>query len=829
MISETVVKQQLEVFRDLKDGRITQEEAGHRLLQIDPNHGPALLFVAGAREQTGDFDEAESLMWKALERMPCRHLAYFALNHFLGSRDIKDPRLDPLLVLALWKLSNLNEIPEGEVEFFKKLDVQGGDFTRPETFAELALAMEERGDENANPEPAEITALFLPYRLLNDLQLEAEDGLPRELLQRIQDNGARCAPLFRGALHDWSERPEFVSHDSICLIAALCGETAGPEVLDDLINYMDHGDADMFAHSHWAAWRLGRRFPAEALAFYRSLIPQARLVQLCAIAEQMGLLPDTPGLADALLATLDRLPAFADEEDAPYLLAIVSYALADLGLDEEAAEAMRVRQHQLSGRVRKDFKRLIKDRDGFAPRLMSLGIDELDLEQVCCERGLMEDLAVEDGDEEDADEEPAPEKARAADQDFSELIRALMDASHEWRSADELSEAFHLFFGPQAGNKEGQVNMEGFAEWYIYDYRPQGKRTIAEEYLKRRGGSLSPSRRALLEALCASKFGLREAVRIEEGVGVELRDVFTGDQMFVRDVSSSKSLVRWDCVLNRVFHFEGRSEFSGNGFLVPRNLLQPLMDRVREGAQAARRDPAEHLRMMSHEWGRAVEEIRRHQMRDLRVVNAEGDEIEFSSSTYQLIDEKAAAVALAAAKVFEETTSEKDSRGERHFGWMEADLGGPRRSYGHIEMHHGLLKLECNSRKRLSIGRQLIEKHAGEFLRHLTDTFKSVDEIKESALAGGGRTQAAPAAPKDIPPEVEHEILLQYKTQHYSTWADIPLPALEGRTPREAVRSEVGRRAVDDLLRDMENSEERGRKRGDPAFDFSPIRKELGL
>src|SRR5215468_7288949 len=104
MLTEPVVKQQLQIFRDLKDGRITQEEAGRLLLQIDPNHGPAFLFVAGAREQAGALDEAESTMWQALERMPCRHLAYLALYHLIGSRHDKDPRLAPLQVLALWKL-----------------------------------------------------------------------------------------------------------------------------------------------------------------------------------------------------------------------------------------------------------------------------------------------------------------------------------------------------------------------------------------------------------------------------------------------------------------------------------------------------------------------------------------------------------------------------------------------------------------------------------------------------------------------------------------------------------------------------------------------------
>ena len=829
MLSETVIKQQFEIYHDLKENRITQEEAGRRLLETDPNHGPALLFVAGARELAGDLDEAEALMWNALERMPCRHLAYLALFHLIGLRNESDPRLGPLQALAIWKLAGLDEIPKVEVELFKKLDAPGVDFTKPETYGAMAYALDQREEEN--PQPPEITGQFLPYRLLNDLQLEADGGLPAELLERIRNNAARCAPIFRSALRDWSGRPEFLSHTAACVIAALLGEIGGPETLEELLESMDHEDREMFAHANWGAWRLGRRLPEEVLAFYRSAIPQARITQLCAMAEQMNLLPDTPGLGDTLRATLDRLPQFADNDDAPYLLAIVVSALSELGFEDEAAEAMNVHQYKLSGKGRKHFKRLIKDQDTFVPRLAVEGIDELDLEEVCSELMLMDELDEEEEEEETAeDEAPARSQGLSIDEDFGELVRALLNASHQWRSAEEITEGFRLFFGLEENTRKENPNMETFAEWCIYDYRPRGKKTIAEEYLTRESGSLSPRRRALLEALCAAKFGLRETVRIEEGVGVELRDVFTGEQMFVRDISSSKSLVRWDCVLNRVFFFEGRWEFAGNGFLVPRNLLTAVMDRVREGAQAAGREPADHLRATSHEWGSVVQEIHHRQVQDLWVVNAEGDEIEFSSATYQVLDEDRIAAAISSAKVFEETTSKKDPPGERNFGWMEPDIGGPRRTYGHIEMHHGMLKLECNSRKRLSIGRQLVEKHAGEFLRHLTDTFKSLDEIKESALTGASRGAPSESdlAP-GIPPEIQREVVLRHKTQHYSNWADGPLPALQGRTPREAVRSETGRRAVHELLRDMENREERARKHGNTAFDFTPIRKELGL
>ena len=75
----------------------------------------------------------------------------------------------------------------------------------------------------------------------------------------------------------------------------------------------------------------------------------------------------------------------------------------------------------------------------------------------------------------------------------------------------------------------------------------------------------------------------------------------------------------------------------------------------------------------------------------------------------------------------------------------------------------------------------------------------------------------------------KYSIALRYKRQHYAGWPDEPLPALNGRTAREAVRTREGRLAVEELLRQFENAEERERKEGHAAYEFFDIRKELGL
>ena len=67
------------------------------------------------------------------------------------------------------------------------------------------------------------------------------------------------------------------------------------------------------------------------------------------------------------------------------------------------------------------------------------------------------------------------------------------------------------------------------------------------------------------------------------------------------------------------------------------------------------------------------------------------------------------------------------------------------------------------------------------------------------------------------------------KAQHYDRWPDDPLPALGGKTARQAVKTKSGRKAVLDLIREMEHDESREARAGQPAFDFTALRKTLGL
>ncbi len=65
--------------------------------------------------------------------------------------------------------------------------------------------------------------------------------------------------------------------------------------------------------------------------------------------------------------------------------------------------------------------------------------------------------------------------------------------------------------------------------------------------------------------------------------------------------------------------------------------------------------------------------------------------------------------------------------------------------------------------------------------------------------------------------------------KHYEKWFTDKLPALNGQTPLEAVKTEEGKLKVIDLLKWLENSEERNKREGRPFFDIAWMWERLHL
>jgi hypothetical protein len=858
-LPHSVDVQRAQILRDLKDGKIDQAAAGERILAIDPDFAGSYLFLGSAHLDAGQLDQAEDMFWTALEHGPCTVSSYLALAEL--RKQVPDDTLSMQFTqLAMWKLAMADEISEGIADRFRELMPKAElDFGDPASYEILACLIE-RQMEQMEP-PPEPSPRLKPFRLLNELQHEAPEGLERSTLEDILGDPAGCLPVWRAALREWARRPGCISADAIALVIAALGEISGPAILDELLEIITFNDWTLVGHVAWAVWRIGQRFPTETLATFRATRPSATLPARCGIAEQMMLLPSgTSGIEKALMELLEGFTGFAAEEDAAFLLVAVTEALRRHGHKREARDVLNRYEALLHKKGRRWLRQVLESDEGFVPHVDYLGIPELDIEEICIERALMEEADEEEDFDEDlhlpppvrpgrndpcwcgsgkkykkchlasdeqADQsrgEPGPDESHE-DPLIGKVFGDILDCAGDWHNRADLAAAHRLYFDREPEETDADEAVEGgFTEWYVMDFRsPSTGRTLVEEYLRRRGPRLPERERLLVESWRAMRFGMWEVQRVEQGRGVELKNLFEEDTVFVHDVTASGSALQWDCEIARIHRLEDRWLFAGNGFILARPLRKRVMEMVEEGSRAAGQSPAEYVRANSHIWERTLARLHK-ETRELRLVNAEGDEMEFCQAVYEMLDGQAAATALRAAKMFEDTTSASDAPGVLHFGWLETGVKGPRRSYGHIEIANGALRLECNSRERLEIGRQLVEKHAGAFLRHIEDKFTSVADAMKKMESGDG----PPPAGK-VPPEVEREIVLKIKAEHYAKWPDEPLPALDGRTPREAARSEAGRRALDDLLRDMENHEERERRQGQPAHDFRKLRKTLGL
>ncbi|MDE3165526.1 MAG: hypothetical protein KGN36_06955, partial [Acidobacteriota bacterium] len=152
--------------------------AARRLTQTNPDYAPAWMLLGAGSEDPVEGVEA---LWKALSMAPCRPALYLALGDRLTQISEGDAMAKRMRVLALWKVSFADEVPELVAEHFA--EICGKVAREPEVYEVLARAADkEFAGEN---EPPEITARLRPYRLLNELQRDGINGLEAETLAAI--------------------------------------------------------------------------------------------------------------------------------------------------------------------------------------------------------------------------------------------------------------------------------------------------------------------------------------------------------------------------------------------------------------------------------------------------------------------------------------------------------------------------------------------------------------------------------------------------------------------------------------------------------------------
>jgi uncharacterized protein (DUF2384 family) len=453
-----------------------------------------------------------------------------------------------------------------------------------------------------------------------------------------------------------------------------------------------------------------------------------------------------------------------------------------------------------------------------------------------------------------ADESPWRKQHEASDRltsEFMRFVRAEFD-----RVLPEVWQDFNQeTFPPTIDDFPGEEQI--FMPFFLFDWDPdrparsRAKRRkpgiVAQAFLEKRAGRLGELERTILDLSIYTPLSFYEVLKCEPGFGMRLRDVFLGSEVEVEEHAGSRSMQPGSIVYAQLCRLPQVTALSRLG---PCALRPDRKVELVELRAWMRRKAAKQNRELGDADLVLHEDKLRAQYLDARdamfappkLANTDGDLFHLHTLRYEVGSAQVAFDALAPLawgqtkeELLEETEMNADgSLRSAHIDWRKPG-NAMHKSWdntilGHLKIDGRTLIVEVNSARRAEKIRHEIEKRLGFLAVHKGTSTQSQEEMRQAIerkrLTKGYGEEEAVFSPSD--PEAM-ELAAEMLRQHAEDWVDTRIPALRGRTPREAVADADGREIVEGLLKEWER---RNRDSNDPvmqSFDVNAVRRKLGL
>jgi SEC-C motif len=867
ILPDSLYDERQRLWREHEDGKLTDEVFYRQLLALDPDDYTGLAGLARVFRDAGDHVSAEQHYWLAIAANPCASSPYAALAQLLHSRPESKALADGLMELAI--LKQLREDDEDTLGalFLQMLEktpmpAEAGEKLRTLSAGERGQLMTLALRENRDTEPEVVTAVLRLPRLIEDML--GTTVMDAGMVDSFIAEGERIAPLLTGVVRAWAQ--DFLGEDNDVDLEnalGLLGETGTADEISCLLEFVDLENDVASGASSWALGRIMDRLPEEAARVLERMIPSLQLPQRLKIAELL-VAHDRFDPENRLFRRLSEdLEVMEQDERDRYLPLLLASMAANprRGGVGNARAILRTRGALVSRKARRECEELVSLFDGVEAAPMPIQPPAPTIYEICAGDAVWD--SDEDEDEEaDDDFLPAPEPirrtpapgrndpcwcnsgkkykkchlesderenrqptaegsfVRGGRNEFAKLRQSIGEFLGQVLRRGEMKDAVAEFFRDRAEADTADDELS-ITEWMIHDWiAPRLGRTVLEQFLIERGARLTEREREMAAAWSRSFVGLYEIQQLKPGSGAELREVVSGETFFVHDVSLSGSAVKWDGLLTRVVPGERGLELAAVGQRVPRTHLNRLREWMEDDRDEQGLAWPEYLKANWPRIRRQTFNIAEDWLDGLRLTNNSGEELLFSKAVYDVLDEPKVIEALRRSAEFTEDSREDEAR--KSFVW----LNDKQTVLGTIHMVDGQLVFECNSKQRHERGQRMIAELAGAGVRHLRDEFTTQKEMKR-------RVKESPRDRKDtgaeLPAEERNEILAKFGEQHYVEWLDTSVPGLGGKTPRQAAKTAKGRQQLVEILKFVENTEDRKRQRGEPFIEAARMRADLGL
>jgi hypothetical protein len=396
-----------------------------------------------------------------------------------------------------------------------------------------------------------------------------------------------------------------------------------------------------------------------------------------------------------------------------------------------------------------------------------------------------------------------------------------------------------------------------FMPWFYYDWKPdlaetavsaeaRCELTAAEAYLHRKRRTLDPLAQRYLEACIAAPTSFYDVVSCEPGHGFTLRDIITGDEVRVSERSASGSLKAGDIIFSKIARLEDIALMEGcSTVVIPPDRKAPILELRKSLRGSGVPLTAETLKEYDIELFEIYHAIAGALLnpRPPALQNTDGEPLSLHKLVFEIESPRAAFDALKdlALDVDDEellANAAFDREGmlrSVEFSWRKR--GNPINKtwdntvLGTLTIDGARLTAEVNSRERAQRLRSIIEERLGPAVKHRATEIQSAESLMARVEEERGSKKARAAREEHerlaLLPEVRAALQEQLR-RHFEDWVDQELPALGGRTPRQAMKDPDGREMVEALVL---QAERHGRAMQPPMDEsiIHDLRARLGL
>ena len=365
-----------------------------------------------------------------------------------------------------------------------------------------------------------------------------------------------------------------------------------------------------------------------------------------------------------------------------------------------------------------------------------------------------------------------------------------------------------------------------FWPWFLFNWEYESvdaevalsgpeNRTVAELYAEERTRKLDPLEKRLIESINRKPYSFWEVLSVVKGKRIKLQNIFIGSTIEVQERSGSEHLQEGDLLFGRAVSVDGVGMLIGLGPTIIPPGRKPDIIQLRK---RLRHDQSAITDETLYEWDTEIRDLYfniDHSLHAMpQLCNTDGHPMEFHRLIYEVTSTDEAFVRLCdlcvTMKPEELCTDAKRDKAGRisrvEFPWdrmgHKASPGMPNTILGHIVIDGHRLTAEVNSAQRAEALRREIDVRFGDGARFKVDEIQDLDSMISKSSAGtAGRKRSKEQEELMQHPEIQEQ-LAGMICKHWESWVDQNIPALGGKSPRDAVKTADGREAVEALLQD---------------------------